>query len=143
MIDVHHKLCIINTCKQRALYGTTNVLYCKKHKIDNMINYNNKQCKYPNCVEACYYNLPDHPAMYCILHKTDDMINVCNKTCNEFNCLLIPSYNVKVDYHYIVKSIKQIVWLMLSNVCVNLKTVYQDLYMIYHLVKVDFVKHIN
>ena len=78
------KICEYIDCNTRASYGLINDVrkYCGKHKINNMIDLNNKLCENENCVTRASFNyIGQTKAKYCVEHKLIDMIDVKNKKC--------------------------------------------------------------
>ena len=50
MIDVKHKKC--KNCDKRPTFNyknDTKVIYCAKHKLEEMIDVKNKKCIFKNC----------------------------------------------------------------------------------------------
>lgn len=88
--------CLKDSCNIKALYNLPSEhvgLYCKKHKLQNMINVINK-CKIKNCTKLPYWNLPSEiKGIYCKDHKQDNMINIKGNYCSFENCYNRPIYN--------------------------------------------------
>ena len=82
-------------CKKRATYGyiinnTNNFssskrLYCNLHKLNDMINLNNKCCIIKNCEITANYGFINKKRLYCFMHKLDNMIHLSNKICFKKN----------------------------------------------------------
>jgi hypothetical protein len=104
MVNIKDKMCIYDNCNKLANYSYKNKktkLYCKKHKLDNMINSWQKICINKTCSNTAIYNLPDEKKpFYCYEHKTENMINVKNNKCQENTC------QSKAKYGYINKKIQ-------------------------------------
>lgn len=68
-------------------------IYCKKHKLDGMINTNNKRrCEETTCSKYPSFNYTKETIpLYCNTHKKEGMINIVTKRC--INCNKIPIYN--------------------------------------------------
>jgi hypothetical protein len=70
--------CLEKECKRKASFNypdETRMLYCFKHKKDNMVNLKIKKCVVEGCNKQCYFNFPNEPCiLYCVDHKTDEMI---------------------------------------------------------------------
>lgn len=52
MIDTKNKICIFKGCNTKSAYNYKNQkppLYCKKHKLKNMINILTKKCAFTDC----------------------------------------------------------------------------------------------
>ena len=88
-----------NNCDKWAMYNCeteTQPLYCKKHKLDNMIDLVNlnKLCIFEECKYYALYNYEneDKP-LYCKFHKNEEMICLIKQTCDYENCEITASYN--------------------------------------------------
>jgi hypothetical protein len=88
------KLCIINECKKRAVYGITNNIHCTFHRLHNEINKSVKKCKTKNCDKIPNYGFEKGIGLFCKKHKTDNMIDVKSKKCIDENCNKISNYNL-------------------------------------------------
>ena len=99
MIDITSKKCVYENCTIRPSYNYENekqVLYCKTHKLYNMIAIKSKKCIYENCIKQPAYNYKNEKqAIYCTTHKLDNMIDIKNKRCIFENCIKQPAYNYK------------------------------------------------
>jgi len=74
--------------------GEKSRIYCKKHKLEGMINITNKRCGERGCKLQPSYNFPGEKLrIYCLNHKKEGMIDVNHKTCKENKCKKRPSYN--------------------------------------------------
>jgi hypothetical protein len=97
MIDKKHKTC--KKCNNRPLYnykGEKMGIYCKEHKLDDMIDVLNKTCIIGNCELKPSYNYKGKKEyLYCKTHKLDDMVDIKHKTCIIDNCEITPFYNYK------------------------------------------------
>ena len=93
------QICIEVGCKIRPAYnleGEAKALYCVSHKLDGMVNVNDKTCIHPNCKIRPNYNLEGEIiGIYCVSHKLDGMVDIKNKTCIHPNCKIQPAYNLK------------------------------------------------
>lgn len=88
-----------NNCENTAMYNyetETKRLYCKKHKLENMIDLanlnnlcNHKECKY----YAIYNEENEEKPLYCKFHKTDNMICKIKQLCDYEDCNITASYN--------------------------------------------------
>ena len=82
-------ICNNNNCKERATHNYKSEkerLYCKNHKENNMINFDEKlkYCKEDNCYIKANYNFMDEKkAIYCKEHSKIDMVNIMAKKCIE------------------------------------------------------------
>lgn len=90
-------ICIYNGCKTRAYFNYLNkskVLYCFKHKLNNMINIVTKKCI--NCkLKIPTYNYKNEKiALYCKNCKLDNMVDIKHKKCIKCN-LIRANYNYK------------------------------------------------
>lgn len=98
-INKKSSICIYNGCKTRACFNYLNkskVLYCFKHKLNNMININDikRQCIIDDCNIRAIYNFSNiKKAIYCKKHKLENMINIIDKRCKYLHCHKIPTYN--------------------------------------------------
>ncbi len=69
-------------------------MYCRVHKLDNMINIICERCIFKNCNKFPIYNyINKTKRLYCGVHKLDNMIDVKSKRCIYENCDLFPSFN--------------------------------------------------
>jgi hypothetical protein len=65
-------------CNKDAIFGhkgTTTRLFCKTHKIGDMINVQTKRCTFVNCEEPASYGIESKKPLYCRNHKGNN-INV-------------------------------------------------------------------
>ena len=93
------KQCIDSDCTKTPNFnieGETTGLYCKFHKLDDMVNVVCKQCEHPNCKKQPFFNMDgETTGLYCSLHKSDDMVNIFNKRCEHANCMKQPIFNIE------------------------------------------------
>ena len=88
-----------NNCENTAMYNyetETRRLYCKKHKLENMIFLPNlgNLCKSNDCkYYALYNNENEDKPLYCKFHKTENMVCKIKQTCDYEDCELTASYN--------------------------------------------------
>ena len=86
-------------CKNCNKHANFNVvgkkaIYCSKHKLEDMIDVNNKRCISENCNTQPNFNFLGKKAIYCSKHKLDGMIDVTNKRCISENCNTCANFNV-------------------------------------------------
>ena len=89
-------LCVYIDCNIRCNFNFhgLHAMYCASHKLETMINVNDKTCLFENCEKQPNYNyVGEKIALYCVSHKLKDMIDVIHKTCLFTNCPKFPSYN--------------------------------------------------
>ena len=90
-------ICKFNNCNIGPVYNYENekqAIYCKSHKLDNMIDIKNKKCEFDNCNIRPSYNYENEKqAIYCAKHKLDNMIDIKSKRCIFENCNIGPTYN--------------------------------------------------
>ena len=70
--------CIANDCKNRALFNYKNErgrIYCKDHKLENMINKSQNVCKFEDCLKIPSFKYKDGKILYCSKHKKENMID--------------------------------------------------------------------
>jgi hypothetical protein len=82
-------------CGARASYnypGKTSI-YCKTHKLSDMVNVNSKKCIVQGCSVRAIFNLSGEKPKYCKEHKTIDMINADAKKCIVDGCNVQPRFN--------------------------------------------------
>ena len=93
--------CIFNGCNRFPSYNVKNSkipLFCKKHKLENMIDVKNKKCIFENCNTRPTYNLStEKTAIYCMKHKLENMINIVSKKCIFENCNIRSTYNLSTE----------------------------------------------
>jgi hypothetical protein len=83
------QICLNKKCKTVASfnykkYSIINIrkhIYCKLHKLDNMINIKDKMCVICNNIIPVYHYKNEKKALYCYSCKTIDMINIKSKMC--------------------------------------------------------------
>jgi len=89
--------CQFKDCDKYSSFGYENekqAIYCKSHKLENMIDIVSKRCKTDNCNIRPHYNYQNEKqAIYCKSHKLDNMINIKDKKCQFENCNKQPIYN--------------------------------------------------
>lgn len=79
--------CKLAFCENIALYGTDGSKnFCQKHKKENMIKHDNKNCFCGKLSTCGYY---DQKPIRCEEHKTDNMINLSTIVNNKFNFLKV------------------------------------------------------
>ncbi len=85
-----NKKCVYPDCKIQPCYNIASEkkgLYCKKHKLEGMVNVKNKPCIYPECKTQSYYNIVgETKGLYCAVHKLEGMINVKAKNISKYFC---------------------------------------------------------
>ena len=87
------KDCLNKDCKKYAIfnykkYSIINIrkfIYCKLHKLSNMIDVQNKMCIICNCHQPYFNYKNEKKALYCYSCKEIDMIDIKNKMCIECN----------------------------------------------------------
>ena len=94
--------CLNKNCKTEATFNYRNYkdinirkfIYCKLHKLDDMINIKNKLCIKCNNVQPIFNYKNEKKALYCEKCKIPEMINIKSKMCIKYNNTQ-PSYNYK------------------------------------------------
>jgi hypothetical protein len=88
-----------NNCDKWAMYNCeteTQPIYCKMHKLENMIDLVNlsKLCIFEECKYYALYNYEneDKP-LYCKFHKTENMECKIKQVCDFEDCDITASYN--------------------------------------------------
>ena len=62
--------------------GESRGLYCKDHKLGEMVDVKHKKCLYEGCQTRPGYNLKgESKGLYCKEHKLDGMIDILSKRC--------------------------------------------------------------
>ena len=93
-----NKKCLIEncyTCPSFTYCTSKTALYCKKHKLDGMIDPRVRyirNCRFINCNIIASFNHFGSPARWCALHKSSDMININHKKCIEPDCAKLAHY---------------------------------------------------
>jgi hypothetical protein len=94
-----------NNCNKWAMYNCETEIqpiYCKKHKLENMIDLVNlsKLCIFEECKYYALYNEVsedssenENKPLYCKFHKTENMFCLLNQICDFEDCNLVASYN--------------------------------------------------
>ena len=92
-------ICKFNNCNIGPVYNYENekqAIYCKSHKLDNMIDIKNKKCEFDNCNIRPSYNYENEKqAIYCAKHKLDNMIDIKNNKCKTELCFTIVNKRYK------------------------------------------------
>ncbi len=78
-------------CSKAKVYGYKNGprLYCKKHKLPNMINLVSKKCIISDCDKVAFFNYIGYKKQYCNIHKKPNMINIIKQP----SCIKIEMIN--------------------------------------------------
>ena len=102
------KICINKTCEQNAYYNFVEykkALFCKDHKLKNMVYVYKYNCIYPKCQITPTFNFKgEKTRIYCSLHKLHGMINLKAKYCNFDGCNTQISYKrSKKEYKFCSK----------------------------------------
>ncbi len=89
--------CIHPNCKKNASFNYINEkkrLYCKEHKLENMVSLTNKSCCFTGCRVTPNFNYADKDTgIYCTTHKLEGMVDVKHKHCEHKDCKTRPTYN--------------------------------------------------
>src|SRR3989344_1559836 len=89
--------CIFKNCNITACFNYPDQikgLYCKTHKLENMIDIIHQKCIFNECYIRAHYNyINEKKALYCSKHKLDNMIDISNKKCIYEKCNSQPCYN--------------------------------------------------
>ncbi len=96
------RICLNKKCKKEAIfnykkYSIINIrkhIYCKLHKLSNMIDIKHKMCIKCNDTQPIFNYKNEKKALYCGSCKTIAMINVKSKMCITCNYTR-PAYNYK------------------------------------------------
>ena len=85
-----------NTRPTFALKGEKEI-YCKKHKLENMINVKDNYCLHEGCTKVNpNYGIKKGKGLYCLIHKTKEMFDVKTKRCEYEGCdSHSPTFNIK------------------------------------------------
>jgi hypothetical protein len=93
------KKCQNDGCQKNPCYnniGDNRGIYCKTHKLKEMIDVVHRTCFISSCsTRPSYNNINEISGKFCKEHKMDNMINVVDKTCLITTCLIQPVYNIK------------------------------------------------
>ncbi len=98
-------ICLNKNCKKHAIFNYKNLnslkeinirkfIYCKSHKLSNMINIKHKMCIKCNNSHPAFNYKNEKKALYCGKCKEIDMIDIKNKMCIKCNNSQ-PAYNYK------------------------------------------------
>jgi hypothetical protein len=97
MINVIKKICIIDDCNKSPSFNyecEKTPLYCKLHKLENMVDIIHKKCEYDGCDIIATYNIDGFKyGRFCNIHKESEMIDIKNNKCIFNDCNKIASYN--------------------------------------------------
>ena len=96
------KICINTYCNKNANFNYENYLsinirkhiYCKIHKLENMVDIIHKKCIICNTKQPSYNYKNEKMRLYCGDCKLDNMIDITNKRCISCN-IKIPNFNYK------------------------------------------------
>lgn len=87
-------MCIYDDCSVIASYnyrGEKTRLYCAFHKLPDMVNINQVQCKL--CNRSAFYNYPGiYKRAYCSDHKKDNMVSYSGMKCEYIGCKKYATY---------------------------------------------------
>lgn len=105
MVDLKHKLCVIDGCNRHPYYGEPNGKpdYCSQHKTEAMTNLRSRRCEFPGCQKQPSYapsgavrqrggmaprpfSFYSQTPRFCAEHKTQDCIDTTNKRCAFKGC---------------------------------------------------------
>lgn len=100
---VTKKICCYPQCQTNPVFGFKGCgkQFCRKHKLNGMINLYDKKCEYDNCDTLASFGYTTNKKQFCYKHKLSGMINFKNKTCMELDCVNRASFGVvdgKVEY---------------------------------------------
>jgi uncharacterized protein YajQ (UPF0234 family) len=87
-INKKSRICIYNNCNKQASFNYINNklrLYCKNHKLNDMVDIKNKRCIKCNIKQALYNYKHEKITLYCNNCKLPDMVDVKNKRCIDCN----------------------------------------------------------
>jgi hypothetical protein len=91
--DSCKRICIHEDCNKQPVFNYPSekrAIYCKTHKLENMIDVMHKKCIH--CNKIPYYNYPSEKrGLYCKTHKLENMVNVISKKC--IHCNKQPVFN--------------------------------------------------
>jgi antitoxin component YwqK of YwqJK toxin-antitoxin module len=89
--------CIFDDCETLSNYnfeGEKKSIYCKKHKLEDMIDVNHNFCIFESCkIRPSYNFINEKKLLYCKEHKLEGMVDVVSDTCIFNDCETIPCYN--------------------------------------------------
>jgi hypothetical protein len=95
VIDIK-RICEYNNCKIRSSFNYFNLpaKFCKLHKIEGMIDVENKKCEYNLCKKTPNFNYKNQiTPKFCCEHKLEGMVDVVHKTCCFPDCKTQPVFN--------------------------------------------------
>jgi hypothetical protein len=99
-----YKKCSLAGCNKTALYnyeGEKNGIFCREHKLADMINVRRKTCKESGCNKAPSFNYKGSgSAIFCKEHKKEGMVNVTKKLCMESDCAKTTIYGEEGQRKY-------------------------------------------
>jgi hypothetical protein len=92
---LRYKTCMHINCTRKATHGYLNkvVMYCNKHKLNNMIILSHGHCQYLGCIGARIYNYYNKKPAFCKKHKLENMIDLKHVLCLYPNCDKQPTHN--------------------------------------------------
>lgn len=100
MIDKSGNYCQYKNCETRSIYNYPTEkkgIFCKDHKLNNMINVEDKRCQHPNCELLACHGFVNERRKYCSRHaKLYKAIKI--KSCKEKNCYDVALYNDTNSY---------------------------------------------
>ena len=85
--------CKYDDCNTYATYNYKHInerLYCRIHKLENMVNKKNKICIYTDCLSRGLFGF-NKKKVYCNKHKHEYMDDLFHKICKK--CFKQPSFN--------------------------------------------------
>jgi hypothetical protein len=90
-----YKMCYYEGCNKKPIYagvGKVTPLFCKDHKLENMVVIHNNRCLEEHCINQAIYNFSgQNKGVYCKEHSLLGMTNVKYKTCKTYLCSTIVS----------------------------------------------------
>jgi hypothetical protein len=119
------KICIYDYCDKEAKYNIKDEkikLYCKEHKLENMINIRNYLCIRDGCKKIPIFNYENQKkGLYCSKHKLENMIDIIHICCINDNCKKKATYNYENQKKglYCKKHKLENMFNVVSQMCIN------------------------
>ncbi len=93
--------CLYENCNIQPIFNYKNekkAIYCKIHKLENMIDIKHKKCLEKDCIIRPNYNYDiEKKAIYCNIHKLENMIDIISRKCLYENCNTQPIFNYETE----------------------------------------------
>lgn len=86
---VTKKICCYPQCRTNPIFGFKGCgkQFCRKHKLNGMINLYAKKCEYKGCNKNPSFGYVGYERQYCVEHKLDKMVDISRQKCLHNGCV--------------------------------------------------------